>query len=356
MKNDIRKIILITGGDGGYGNLGDEWLLDAVKSRYHGRFGDYRIIILKLRPPKFHLDRFEYVHDSPEGLDKAEINIDKIAFVHFYGGGYINSMWMQDKLWLYDHLIARGYPAKQIFFTGLGTGPLNKKDLTKVKVISNNCAFFGTRDKEFYKEVNPSFMFDETIFFYKSFPKRKPTDLLINIRITKHVGVDEKKLAILLKDINKLATNRGLNVKYFPMIENVWFNEGNELEKLLRKNNINSAVLKRPKNYKQLLSLYSNAAMVVTTSYHATLSALYLGIPVVAVYENEYYRHKYSGLEGVLKTELLNILELKKDSMLPALYRTLQSKDEQIEYKLKILKEINEECYRTIWDRVDIKV
>jgi polysaccharide pyruvyl transferase WcaK-like protein len=97
------------------------------------------------------------------------------------------------------------------------------------------------------------------------------------------------------------------------------------------------------------LSQFKNAAGVVTTSYHATLASLYDGIPVVSIYENEYYGFKYRGLQEVLDTPLLHAVNLA-DYEINELHRTLDSKDRDIRARINKLKKVNRQAYKKYRD------
>ena len=92
------------------------------------------------------------------------------------------------------------------------------------------------------------------------------------------------------------------------------------------------------------MNQFKKAALVFTTSYHATLASLYIGTPVVSLYENEYYNLKFFGLKEVFKTDLLNILNLE-NYKIDELTAPLHVKDKMIGKKLDLLKQANITAY-----------
>lgn len=345
-----KKIILVTGGDGGYGNLGDEWLLDAVKDRYKKATNKYKVIVLKGKPPRAPFERFKYLKDTAEAFEESGIEIKDIAAVHYYGGGYLNSFWMEEKIWLYSLLTKKGFPKEKFFFTSLGLGPLNKRELATLRGVSKTSGSFGVRDRCFLDEVQGRFMFDESIRLIRYQPKRQHgRELWVNIRIANHVGADEKKLAVVLRSLDRLAKTNNLTIKYFSMIKGKDFSEKEALEKLLKSNGVQADVVERPKNYKGLLRRFENAAMVVTTSYHATLAALYTGTPVVALYDNEFYDYKYKGLDDAINSPLLKRVKIGGVSASDTVWaKVLKASDVHIQQKIEDLKKVNDEGYQGI--------
>lgn len=351
-----RQYVILTGGDGGYGNLGDEWLLDATLGHYGKIKEKYKVIVLMAKNKNSRNKDFEYIEDNPDVFKKRKIPINRITAVHYYGGGYLNNYWMEEKLWLYDYLVNSGFSKSNFFFTGLGLGPLTSDRIDILKSIASSARFFGIRDECFSKEIGGNFMFDESVFLAEN--KRrffyKKNELWVNFRIASHVGADETKILKLIGQLERFAQIHRLKIKYFAMINGDGFDEKTEFERLLRKSGIESQVLDRVDNYDEFLSQFKYAAMVVTTSYHATLAALYNALPVIAVYENEYYSLKFLGLSESLDTPLLTTLNLA-DYDVDQIQNSLDQKDKSIKTKINKLKLLNKQAYLNLYDFLNIK-
>lgn len=345
-----KQYIILTGGDGGFGNLGDEWLLESVKKRYKRIKKHYRVVILMTYPPKYDLSGFYYCADNLSAFKSKNIEPKDVAALHFYGGGYINSFWIKDKLWVYNYLKQAGLPDDKVFFTGVGLGPLDTKEASYVGNIARSVAFFGKRDNSFRKEIGGVLTFDESIFL--STEKKnanKRDELWVNFRIANHVGIDETRLKDIVEDINNFSISRGLKIRFFSMIKGVNFDERSEMIKLLRAWGMDDKVKKRPKNHEALMRQFNNAALVVTTSYHACLASLYKKIPVAAVYNNEYYDYKYNGLGAVLNSAIFNVVNVNKYDK--AIWeKIIDSRDSTIGRKIKGLKNINDKAYNRYED------
>lgn len=344
----IKKYVIVTGGDGGYGNLGDEWLSAGVLSHYDDILKKYTVVMVIANIPKKRDDRFTYVEDTPEAFDKLNIKTTDIAALHYYGGGYLNTYWMDEKLWLYDHLVEKGLPEEKAFFTGLGLGPLDDVSTSKLHKLAEKVGEFGVRDRHYLSVIGGEFMFDESI---ATISPKKPRrfgrkELWINFRIASHVGADEDKLVTLVKQLERFAKLYRLKVQYFAMIDGKGFDERAEMIRVLKRcGKANPQVHPRASSHTALLGQFDHAALVVTTSYHATLAALYQGIPAVAVYENKYYNLKFTGVRDAFEdTPLLHLMNLEH-YVASDVIDAYMSHDDQIIEKVQKLKDYNTAVY-----------
>ena len=353
MKKDNKKIIILTGSEGGFGNLGDEWLLDSVKNRYKKYINKYKIYILKTNIKKTKKDNFFYIKDDLNSFLNEKININNIAIVHYYGGGYINDYWYKDKIWLYKYLIQNNFPSNKFVFTGQGLGPFCKEIKKEVQKIALGSYLFATRDLYFNNKIKGSFSFDESInsininninFDYK---KEKDNIIWINFRIADHVGINRKILLNKIRMICKYASKNNLVVNFLPMIYGKKLDEYNDAKKLLNNSGLDINFFKRPKNYKELIKTINGSYLMITTSYHATLASIYTNTPVISLYDNDYYKIKFNGLSRVLKSKILRILKINHFCKYD-IYRSLSYKNTNIKSRLLSLKKCNEKVYNLI--------
>ena len=68
----------------------------------------------------------------------------------------------------------------------------------------------------------------------------------------------------------------------------------------------------RPGGFEELATCLAECRLTLTTSYHVALVSLYVGTPVIALYESEYYRLKFTGLAQVLDTPLLRVVSAEE--------------------------------------------
>ncbi len=340
--------IVVTGGDGGYGNLGDEALLESVKEFYHQYLEKFNVIILMANTPLTQNDGFVYVKDDIESWEKANINTKDIKLVHYYGGGYLNKYWFEEKIWLYRYLCEQGLSSKKVVFTGQGLGPFNEKQMTEIGDIAKNSAVFAMRDNAF-QSPKTSFSFDETISrfsLWRLYPRRRK---YINVHFRPgeaYSETEEKDIISKTNLITKFANKRGLKVRIFTML----YQEKERLEKILRGVE-GIEIWDRPINFSELTSFLGRGYINISQSYHGVLASLYSGTPVIGIYSNDYYQSKYQGLKDILVSDLFtmapidkieetNILELlKRNSFKNKLIRCL---------RLNNLKKQNHDVYKKI--------
>lgn len=343
-----KKYIILTGSEGGYGNLGDEWLLESVKKQYVDIKKQYNVVILIANPPKKQKDGFIYIKDSLDSFISSDICINDIESVHYYGGGYLNQIWMNDKIWLFNYLISNGFSPKKVIFTGAGLGPFDDLNLKNMKIIADKVAIFCTRDNYYKKQISSSLSFDESVIFCdcedKTEALKRRNEVWVNFRIADHAGLDKGAIDKISYSIEEFAKEKKLKVIYFSMVEGKCLREKKLIKEALKKRGIKHKIFNRAKNHKILMSRLSRAKLVITSSYHASLAGIYVKTPVVSVYENDYYSIKFNGLIDVLDTKLLTITNIN-DFSVDVLRKAFNIKDILISKKLLRLKSLNEDIY-----------
>jgi polysaccharide pyruvyl transferase WcaK-like protein len=356
-----KPYIILTGGDGGTGNLGDGFILDAVKSFYKPYQKYYNIIILKQNLPKWPLkDGFIYANDNEQSFKKLNIPTAGIALVHFYGGGYLNIYWYEDKIWLYRHLTEQGLPPKSFVFTGQGLGPFLPKQKKEIRQIAAAVSSFGTRDIAGTREYkNTGFSFDDTISLIEPAPARQSRSKLIGVNLRlqhEHAAMDENYLLKFLKEVDKFASNIGYQLYFFSMIKNDTYSEAVAQSDILERANLKKyKIHERATDYKKLLKRISGSRLIVTTSYHATLASLYSKVPVISLFQNEYYRLKFEGLQESFDSKLLFVNRIdtfKPQCLQIALNAANQSSVRQTNGLIEELGLYNRAIYDTIARRL----
>jgi colanic acid/amylovoran biosynthesis protein len=97
------------------------------------------------------------------------------------------------------------------------------------------------------------------------------------------------------------------------MVANDRFDEGALLGRTLESTGASHVRMReRPGGFEELASLLAACRVTITTSYHVALVSLYVGTPVVALCESEYYRLKFGGLSEVLDTPLLSVVTVEE--------------------------------------------
>ncbi len=313
LHDNKKKYIILTGSDGGYGNLGDEFILDAVKSFYRKFLCEYRIIILKANIDKEKQDGFIYVSDNEASFNAMNIDLSSIVLVHYYGGGYLNDHWFEEKIWFYKMISKNGFSKDGIIFSGQGLGPFSNEKREDMLKIINDASIFGVRDLLLLNNFNAKqFSFDDSIFLFDKIKFianlihslivrkifRKKMRVAINLRIADFVGVERVKYLDFLRTV--FEKNSEYSICFFSMLENQHVTEEGDIRSMLLEFGIKDIKFhQRPKNYKELVKIVRKNDLVITTSYHAVLASLYSLVPSIAIYESEYYKEKFSGIENL---------------------------------------------------------
>jgi polysaccharide pyruvyl transferase WcaK-like protein len=330
-----KKYIILTGGDTGANNLGDQWILGGVKDFYKNYLDKYQIVIMmdgNLVNPD---DGFVYIKDTKEEYDKLNIRVKDIKLLHYYGGGYLNEYWYDWKIWQYHYLVQSGLSPKKVVFTDQGIGPF--EDSTKIKdlkKIAQKVKLFGLRDSNYLKTLKGSvFMFDKSVAsinppasikkkvnILKKILNGPTKKIALNFRpgsASDYVGMEDKNYYFLLNTLIEFKKNAPENIKitFFPMLENQGLSEAKNLQKLLKTKTINGInITNRPDSYEALLKKIKKFDLVITSSYHAALAGVYSGVPVIGICNTNYYECKFSGLNKEIKSPFFQYCKISNFS------------------------------------------
>lgn len=317
----MAKNIILTGSDGGFNNLGDEFILDAIIKKYLDDPLVSTVYLLTAKPvlSRYTSDKLVNLKDGTKHSGELP-DLNDIALVHYYGGGYLNSYWYDEKMWLYRYLVSKGFPKNKIIFTGQGVGPLDESKASDLYKVSEEVAMFDCRDLISLKYLGAKAFcdFDDTITLMPKFGRRNVISSKsagLNLRLdADYVGISSDEAASSLNAIMlSLSTNGINNIEHFTMVgTNEYYNEFNQAEKALdaykskpAKSDIDvprieTSLSHRPDNYLDLMSKVASKQIVITTSYHVVMACLYTQTPVIALYANDYYRDKFEGLAQIV--------------------------------------------------------
>jgi polysaccharide pyruvyl transferase WcaK-like protein len=305
-----RPLILLTGGDGGFGNFGDELILESWKDFYRPFQKTHSIFIVMKTPPSTTGDGFRYLPDHPSAFEKAHIPPARIRWVHYYGGGYLNAYWMEDKIWLCDYLQERGFDLKKVFFTGQGLGPFRPDQKNKMDRIFREAAWVGTREPG-ANRPGFHFSFDDSIVVYSN---KEPTSLRhkprlrpcvgFNWRAESYADLDGQRINGPLQLINRFCRNHRYDLAGLCLVENPTYSDQRLYRGICREMNLPVKILPKPVDYPDGCRRVGQLSALITCSYHGALLALYNGVPVVAIYNNAYYKQKFEGLGEIMETPM----------------------------------------------------
>jgi polysaccharide pyruvyl transferase WcaK-like protein len=106
-------------------------------------------------------------------------------------------------------------------------------------------------------------------------------------------------------------------------------------------------------DYSHLLKIISRSAAVITTSYHATLAAIYTMTPVLAIYENNYYNLKFTGLKECIESSIFNIENVANIDGYKLQGLLLNKYDKNTVSMLDNLKKYNNKGYDNIYNYIN---
>lgn len=309
-----RPIILLTGGDGGFGNFGDELILECWKDFYRPFQKTYSIIIFMKNPPRQSRDGFHYIPDQRSAFEKANIGTEQIRWVHYYGGGYLNSYWLEDKIWLCDFLKEGGFDFKKVFFTGQGLGPFRPDQKNKMDRIFREASWVGTREPG-WKYPGFHFSFDDSIAVYKkkrtgSFLNRfrLRSSIGFNLRAEPYADLDRNSLRDPLLIIHRYSTSHRYGLAGLCLVENPCYSDRHLYQGIGKEMDLPLKIVPKPVDYAGGCHRVSQFSVLITGSYHGALLALYNGIPVVALYHSAYYKQKFDGLGEIVNNPMFRSL------------------------------------------------
>ena len=312
-----RSCVVVTGGEGGFGNLGDELLLEATRSFYRDYLDRFEIVIALINPPEPVGDGFTYVGEDLPSFNALGIDPSRIALLHYYGGGYLNEYWYETKIGLYRHLVSGGLRKDRVAFTGLGLGPFTGSQAEELAAIARESLLFGTRDRSVVDGVGGTFTFDESIALYSpSMTLRAGASsqtLAFNFRTGRYIGLDDAGAETLTRSVDRYLESSRCDAIAFGMVKNARFDEGVAIEQAIGHVGSDSILaLARPADFAELADRLAACRATITTSYHVALVSLYVGTPVVALYASEYYRLKFTGLASAVDTPLLRLVRFEE--------------------------------------------
>ncbi|MEI7749375.1 MAG: polysaccharide pyruvyl transferase family protein [Candidatus Moraniibacteriota bacterium] len=319
----IRKYILLIGGDGGWGNLGDESILAVAKKFYRGYGIRYKVVIFTENPPMIP-DGFCYRKNVREFFRSEAIVSKDVALIHYYGGGYLNKYWYDQKIWLLREAVSFGVPYERIVFSGQGLGPFLPDQEKEMGSICRHSPLFGTRDTIWQERIpNLTFSFDDTIALFDEKKMDRPKEnsikgsgkrrIGINFRADDYLETSDGEYGDLLLKLHRFVSEDPdqYEIFFFSMMDGKWVSESRSFDGIC--DSLGTHIGERhPKadSYSEFRNMIESADVVITTSYHGTLFSLYSGVPAIALHKSDYYERKSRGLSDVLRNKLLQIAEI----------------------------------------------
>ncbi len=325
-----RKYVLLEGSFSGFQNFGDilqlKWAVSFYKKRgfepivlcdvgaiedreWIDKTYNYLNIEWIIFYSNISYDMREYKLDFVEKID--------IETFHIYGGGFLNRYWGNGYLNLAESVI-NYFNIKKFFVSGQ---QIDEKAVFKIESFFKKYPpfLFGCRDKFSYEILkdrfeNIEYSFDDAYFELEdlknsvSFYENNKTNILLHLNITSYVVDNLLKTLKKYRDVLLKIKRNFKNHKIFLIIAyndikvkdvrdtlntiqslEDWF-YFEDIEVL----NFANVALKKD-SQKISLKLPKNSIMI-TSSYHLSMFAKILSIPVYLFSENEYYDQKREAL------------------------------------------------------------
>lgn len=307
---------------------------------------------------KFYLGKLKYITDK----EILESNNIKGNFVHFYGGGYLNSLWGLDFLKIIKHLSKNN----KIIFTGEQVDSKWAYYYNQEIVDKDNVKWISFRDSESASFIkDDSVILDDSLIYFNKLKKfnnnitenQKVTLLLSinlsnysikNFNVSDNFNLEDKRksnLCILSNFVNNVP--KYIDIK---LVKNFFFEsqdiiEGKALIQLL---NIDREI--------EFISAYDleiikfHKALGISSTFHSAILMRYLlGLQVIFIAENDYYSQKAKGLLEMGLLQNRNLINSYKDLLDIDFHNLLAQKpnyfseDSNIDNKIdKTLKKLND--------------
>jgi len=255
---------------------------------------------------KSYLGNLHYISDK-KILDES-INF-KGNLVHFYGGGYLNTLWGTEFLNIIKILSANN----KIIFTGEQTDVNWTNNYNKEILNKNNINWISFRDSQSAINLskNPTILDDSLLYFNKlkssnkEFKISNKKTILLSINLSNYslknfiskdnFNIEDKRetnLNYLSSFINKIPSDYDIKI-----LQNFYFNsediiEGESLIKLLNTTREIEIVSAFDLEYMR----FNNAIGISSTFHSAILLRYLLDLQIMYIAENDYYKQKANGL------------------------------------------------------------
>lgn len=254
---------------------------------------------------------------------KALKTLNNSALVLSCGGGYLNTIWTYESLWPYCIFYrAAASLGKPVVLSGQGIGPINTRldrailrwglkraDLISLRELGEGRDYLesigisGEKIVEAGDDAASLQVCDSAELASVCRSEGIPTDKTIitaQFRLTSHTRSYSTEFGEFAKVLDRIIEREDCHIVFVPIA----YSECSDdrlaafAVKMHMKHKENTTIVTgnhRPEVIKALIGM-GRAAIGV--SYHFGVFALTQGVPFFAVYENEYYRLKFSGLYG----------------------------------------------------------
>lgn len=270
----------------------------------------------------------------------------KADALFFSGGGYLNGVWWADGLYskVFPALVARmaGVP---IVLVSQGLGPFSHPvDRLVAWILFSISSAIGVRDGEQSQKVvyaiskNPASRIVYTgddallvapapthevaaILRFEGVPEVATELIAVNLRDSSAYkgGYAKPPFALVAEVLDELLEHPGKHVIFVPISYHCEDGDPQSARQILRhmRHSKRATVINGVYSPSIIKGILAQTKIAIGTSYHFLLFALSQNIPVVALYQNPYYRQKLEGLCSMYNQEhrCLNLEGITADTL-----------------------------------------
>lgn len=256
------------------------------------------------------------------GFFRQIVNADALLFS---GGGYLNGVWWANGLYskVFPALVARiaGVP---VVLVSQGLGPFHHPvDRFVARMLFSVSSAIGVRDGERSQKVVLSIARRSasrvvhtgddsllvapapvhevaTVLRFEGVPEHATELIAVNLRdsSTYMAGYAKPPFAMVAQILDELLEHPGRHVIFVPISYHSEDNDSESARRIMNhmRHSERATVINGEQRPSVIKGILAQAQIVIGTSYHFLLFALSQNIPVVALYQNPYYRQKLEGL------------------------------------------------------------
>ena len=264
------------------------------------------------------LQKESYLH----GFFHQILSADALVFS---GGGYINGLW-----WL-DGLYSKTFPALaarlagvSVILTSQGLGPFKHPlDRFVAWLLFSSCTVIGVRDGKYSKSTVNSIASKSTgrvintgddallvsaaskletasIFRTEGIPDTATELIVVNLRDSSsyQAGYAKPPFAIAAVVLDELLEHPGRYVVFVPISYHSEDGDRESASKIMKsmRHYDRASIISGEYSPSIIKGIIGQAHIAIGTSYHFMLFALSQNIPVLALYQDAYYKQKLEGL------------------------------------------------------------
>ena len=283
--------------------------------------------------------------------DKVLQQWNKNSILIFSGGGYLNSLWWADGLYAKAfYALAAKIKGAKVLMTSQGFGPFTHVlDRMVVTRLFSVTSYIGVRDDEISRHLvltlHPKAA--KRIFHTGDDSLRLPADLETNVQMllqnetifpitgnfvavnfrdssSYQIGYKAPPFEELAKLLDKIIEKLNINIVFVAISYHAADGDSISANMVIQKMNnpLRVTVIRKELHPSELKAVIAQALFAIGTSYHFSLFALSQNVPVIGIYQDDYYRGKLLSLYTMYgqQANCVNCVNIEKDALYKLVY------------------------------------